>query len=441
MNGFYFDEREQREKPVPSCSAAHPDLEWNPKTQRCEIRGMRVRPYRRYRNQQGLGFLDPGGGGGDGGGDLIAAAIAGIGAAIGAIFGGFGGAQRGADERTSGEYLTSADQAKNVILLEYQRGNLTKAQARELFESQVINTFKQRISTLKTESVRDSRSNNQVNDLRNLFENDLATLPLLFAPSDDGGDGGGSGIDFGDIAVDIFGNPIFGGGGGTSEPGTFNPPTNTSEVYGNDGSYYYEDSQTGEWFYDDGQGNSYGGSGQGDVYGMEGGDYYEVDTSGNYYYEAGSGEWYYEDAAGQWSSGDSTGYGCSGDAGGNWSCSDGSRGGPDTLSAKDRQNRQRAPQKRSTPIQKKATGAQKAIQLAQQGAKVLQQARAQAQGSAAQAKRQASAQAINSAGARNPAVRAITGANANANGGSGFSNNTLLLLGIGAVAVIALSRK
>lgn len=130
------------------------------------------------RSGQGLGFSQ-GDISGDGG-DPAGAIIAGIAAAVGAIFGGFGG-QRGKDEATSGVYLTNADTAKNVILLEYQRGNLTKDQARGVFESNVIQPFINQIAQLGTKSVRDSRINNQVTDLRRLFETSLATLPLLFS--------------------------------------------------------------------------------------------------------------------------------------------------------------------------------------------------------------------------------------------------------------------
>lgn len=460
-NGFYFDEREQRTKRIPDCQAAHPSLYWDTETCRCELEGAPVRRYRRMpvnqappsdgwefgycgylddESQIGLGFLPAAALAPAAASGPLAPIVLGVASAISAIasiFKGFG-AQRGRDEATSGDYLNAADAAKNQILVAYQAGQISEQQAKDLFEREVIGGFVSRINALKTESVRESRTLNQVNDLRNLF---YGALPQ-FAPSG-GGDDGGSGIDPFDLAsgaLDIFGNPIGGGSGGNNQP-VFEP-SRTSEILGDDGSYYYEDSQTGEWFYDDGQGNSYGGSGQGDSYAIEAnGDYYETDVAGNFYYEAPSGEWYYEDAGGNWSSGDSSGYGCNGDAGNNWSCSDGSKGSSDTLSIKDRQNRQKAPQRRGTPQQAKATGTQKAIQLAQQGAAILQRARQQAQASAAQQKRLASAATINSAGARNPQVRAITGASANANGGSGLGGNTLLLLGIGAVALIAFGRK
>lgn len=449
--GFYFDEREGREKQIPQCEAAHPALYWHPDTCRCELRGAPVRRYRRvYQNPQyqepeqtGLGFLPAVApvAAASGPAAPIVLAIAGVASAIASIFNAFGGAaQRGRDEATSGDYLVAADDSKNQVLQAYQRGELTKQQAKDLFESQVIGGFISSINSLKTESVRESRTTNQVNDLRKLFYSDLETLPLFFSPGEDSG--GDSGIDYGDLAgglVDIFGNPL--GGGGGNQPST-SVPSNDVEIYGDDNSYYYENSQTGEWFYDDGQGGSYGGSGQGDSYGIEGGDYFEVDVSGNYYYEASSGEWYYEDANGQWASGDASGYGCNGDAASNWSCSDGSKGRPDTLSIKDRQNRQKAPQKRGTPQAKKATGVSKATQYAQQGLKIFQGARAKAQGSAAQQKRIASAATINSAGARNPQVRAITGASAGANGGINLGgNSTLLLLGLGALALFAFGRK
>ena len=55
-------------------------------------------------------------------------------------------------------------------------GQLTKDQAKQIFESQILATFTSLIQTLKTKSVRKSRLTNQVRDLRNLFETEVLAL-------------------------------------------------------------------------------------------------------------------------------------------------------------------------------------------------------------------------------------------------------------------------
>jgi hypothetical protein len=110
------------------------------------------------------------------GGGLGAAALAALGPAaligapllIGAIL--LGRAkQRRADESTSDTYLTDAINAINAIKLDVEGDRLQGAEARSIFESQVMATFTAQINTLKTKSVRESRLNNQRRDLRNLF--------------------------------------------------------------------------------------------------------------------------------------------------------------------------------------------------------------------------------------------------------------------------------
>src|SRR5262249_47773502 len=81
--------------------------------------------------------------------------------------------QRRKDEAASGEFLTQAITAiqnlKRAVFLDQVDGG----QARSIFESQILGTFIQQISGLKTKSVRESRLTNQVRDLRKVFEDEV----------------------------------------------------------------------------------------------------------------------------------------------------------------------------------------------------------------------------------------------------------------------------
>lgn len=82
-------------------------------------------------------------------------------------------AQRKSDEEASGEMLRAALDGIEQIMSQVSSGAIDGAQARSLFENQVLAQFIQQIKTLKTKSVVDSRLKNQVADLRNVFESRL----------------------------------------------------------------------------------------------------------------------------------------------------------------------------------------------------------------------------------------------------------------------------
>ncbi len=83
--------------------------------------------------------------------------------------------QRRRDEKTSGDFLQQAidgirDLRKQV---ETDQIQVTVSQARELFNRDILDVFKQQIGTLKTKSVRESRLKNQTRDLQALFEKEV----------------------------------------------------------------------------------------------------------------------------------------------------------------------------------------------------------------------------------------------------------------------------
>lgn len=84
--------------------------------------------------------------------------------------------QRKADEEQSGIWLQAAIDQIMALKEPAKAGQLTKDQAKQIFESQILATFTSLIQTLKTKSVRKSRLTNQVRDLRNLFETEVLAL-------------------------------------------------------------------------------------------------------------------------------------------------------------------------------------------------------------------------------------------------------------------------
>ena len=87
--------------------------------------------------------------------------------------------QRKQDEELSGQFLTQALQGIDQLAAAVASGQITTlAEARSIFDSQILATFRQQIGTLKTKSVRESRLNNQVRDLRNQFEQRIPPLIL-----------------------------------------------------------------------------------------------------------------------------------------------------------------------------------------------------------------------------------------------------------------------
>ena len=101
----------------------------------------------------------------------------GAGLLVGSIFLGRA-AQRRKDEEASGQFLTQALQGIEELAAGVASGQIPGAQARSIFETQILGTFRQQIGQLKTASVRESRLTNQVNDLRKVFE---ARIPPLIA--------------------------------------------------------------------------------------------------------------------------------------------------------------------------------------------------------------------------------------------------------------------
>ncbi len=81
--------------------------------------------------------------------------------------------QRAKDEATSGDYLQQAVDAIRELKSRAESGQVTAAQARQIFDSQILGQFIQQINTIKTKSVRESRLKNQVADLRALFEKEV----------------------------------------------------------------------------------------------------------------------------------------------------------------------------------------------------------------------------------------------------------------------------
>jgi len=77
--------------------------------------------------------------------------------------------QRGKDEEQSGVWLTEAINAIRELKTLVATDQVQGAQAKTIFESQILGKFISQIQTLKTKSVRESRLTNQVKDLRNLF--------------------------------------------------------------------------------------------------------------------------------------------------------------------------------------------------------------------------------------------------------------------------------
>jgi hypothetical protein len=87
--------------------------------------------------------------------------------------------QRRADEEASGQFLTQALQGIQQLAAGVASGQILGAQARSIFDTEILGTFKQQIGGLKTASVRQSRLTNQVRDLERNF-NDVV-VPAIAA--------------------------------------------------------------------------------------------------------------------------------------------------------------------------------------------------------------------------------------------------------------------
>jgi hypothetical protein len=86
--------------------------------------------------------------------------------------------QRRQDEEASGQFLTQALNSIEQLASGVASGQIDGSQARSIFDTQILGTFRQQIGTLKTKSVRDSRLTNQVRDLENVYQ---ARIPPLIA--------------------------------------------------------------------------------------------------------------------------------------------------------------------------------------------------------------------------------------------------------------------
>ncbi|HZF40706.1 MAG TPA: hypothetical protein VE715_17925, partial [Blastocatellia bacterium] len=84
--------------------------------------------------------------------------------------------QRKADEEASGQFLIQAEQSIEQLATGIATDQIEGAQARALFDSQILATFRQQISGLKTKSVVDSRLKNQVHDLENVYQARITPL-------------------------------------------------------------------------------------------------------------------------------------------------------------------------------------------------------------------------------------------------------------------------
>lgn len=86
--------------------------------------------------------------------------------------------QRKADEQASGEFLTQALAGIEQLASGIAADQIEGSQARGIFDSQILATFKQQIGTLKTQSVVKSRLTNQVRDLENVYQSRIPPLIL-----------------------------------------------------------------------------------------------------------------------------------------------------------------------------------------------------------------------------------------------------------------------
>jgi hypothetical protein len=87
--------------------------------------------------------------------------------------------QRHADEEASGQFLVQAEQALDQLATSIASDQVDGSQAQAIFQNQILGTFRQQISGLKTASVRDSRLKNQVADLQRIY--DLNIVPQITA--------------------------------------------------------------------------------------------------------------------------------------------------------------------------------------------------------------------------------------------------------------------
>lgn len=86
--------------------------------------------------------------------------------------------QRRSDEEASGQLLTQALTAIDQLATGISTDQIEGAQARAIFDTEILGAFRQQISTLKTKSVVQSRLTNQVRDLENVYQSRIPPLIL-----------------------------------------------------------------------------------------------------------------------------------------------------------------------------------------------------------------------------------------------------------------------
>jgi hypothetical protein len=90
--------------------------------------------------------------------------------------------QRKQDEEASGQMLTQALSGIEQLATAISTDQVEGAQARGIFDTQILGVFKQQISGLKTKSVVESRLKNQVRDLENVYQDRIT--PLIAAQAE-----------------------------------------------------------------------------------------------------------------------------------------------------------------------------------------------------------------------------------------------------------------
>jgi len=81
--------------------------------------------------------------------------------------------QRKRDESSSGDFLQDAIDSIRDLRKQVASDQIDGAQARQVFNNEILQTFIQQINTLKTKSVRESRLKNQTADLKRLFDDEV----------------------------------------------------------------------------------------------------------------------------------------------------------------------------------------------------------------------------------------------------------------------------
>jgi len=410
----YFDRRENRWKPIPDCSQY--GLTWKPSTQRCEYLDCveQIVNYldtdfwddteaSRYRGWQGMGLAlaeskppaKSGGGFGIPSFDPISSIVGGVFDVIGGLVG--SARQRGSDEARSGVALQASVDGIYYLQRAVQDGDVSKKEARDAFYLKILPAFLEFISTLQTKSVVDSRLKNQRQDLINLFEKEVNSLPDSTQSPPFQQQSGDDDLLPDNTDIDVFGQDF-----------------GYEELYTDDGGYYYEDDSG--WYYEDAAGNYQQMDSDGNLYAGNDstGEYWQTNSDGTSYWEGSDGSYYQEYSDGSWISGDALGNECTGDVAGNWVCEDGSGGGdwresPVRIQKQSGQTRrqQQIPQSTFDKYLKQAIALIPKQQRQQQNAQRAQTARATTQRTNAQQRLASPVSNIGGASGSNPSMNLL----------------------------------